>query len=244
MRWRRCGASPTSRCPTRRSTTIASCAPAIPRRSTAPARPPTQVARHRAGAGRARARAPCCSRAPRPRRPPPWPAAVPGAVFHERAGLVVVKPRARPAGGDRGRRGRRDRRTCPSPRRPPSSLEAAGVRVSPGSPTWASPGVHRLLDRRGELDAADCCVVVAGMEGALPSVVAGSRPPRSSPCPPAWATAHRSRASRRCCRCCRRARRASSVVNIDSGFAAAQVRVPDRATRSPRRGAAAAHGSS
>ncbi len=34
-------------------------------------------------------------------------------------------------------------------------------------------GVHRLLAVRDRLDAADCLVVVAGMEGALPSVVGG-----------------------------------------------------------------------
>jgi len=34
-------------------------------------------------------------------------------------------------------------------------------------------GLHRLLAVRDELDAADCLVVVAGMEGALPSVVGG-----------------------------------------------------------------------
>ncbi len=34
-------------------------------------------------------------------------------------------------------------------------------------------GIHRLLAVRDELDAADCLVVVAGMEGALPSVVGG-----------------------------------------------------------------------
>lgn len=34
-------------------------------------------------------------------------------------------------------------------------------------------GLHRLLDARGRLDAARVIVVVAGMEGALPSVVAG-----------------------------------------------------------------------
>jgi len=34
-------------------------------------------------------------------------------------------------------------------------------------------GLHRLLAARDELDAADCLVVVAGMEGALPSVVGG-----------------------------------------------------------------------
>ena len=34
-------------------------------------------------------------------------------------------------------------------------------------------GMHRLLSVRESLDAADCLVVVAGMEGALPSVVGG-----------------------------------------------------------------------
>ena len=34
-------------------------------------------------------------------------------------------------------------------------------------------GLHRLLATRAVLDAADCLVVVAGMEGALPSVVGG-----------------------------------------------------------------------
>jgi NCAIR mutase (PurE)-related protein len=34
-------------------------------------------------------------------------------------------------------------------------------------------GLHRLLGVRDQLDEADCLVVVAGMEGALPSVVGG-----------------------------------------------------------------------
>jgi pyridinium-3,5-biscarboxylic acid mononucleotide synthase len=34
-------------------------------------------------------------------------------------------------------------------------------------------GIHRLLDSRARLDAASVLIVVAGMEGALPSVVAG-----------------------------------------------------------------------
>jgi NCAIR mutase (PurE)-related protein len=34
-------------------------------------------------------------------------------------------------------------------------------------------GLHRLLDVRDQLEEADCLVVVAGMEGALPSVVGG-----------------------------------------------------------------------
>ena len=34
-------------------------------------------------------------------------------------------------------------------------------------------GIHRLLAARADLDRADCLVVVAGMEGALPSAVGG-----------------------------------------------------------------------
>ena len=34
-------------------------------------------------------------------------------------------------------------------------------------------GLHRLLAARPALDTADCVVVVAGMDGALPSVVGG-----------------------------------------------------------------------
>ena len=34
-------------------------------------------------------------------------------------------------------------------------------------------GIHRLLNNRAVIDSADVLIVVAGMEGALPSVVAG-----------------------------------------------------------------------
>lgn len=34
-------------------------------------------------------------------------------------------------------------------------------------------GIHRLLDQRGKLEAADCIIVAAGMDGALASVVGG-----------------------------------------------------------------------
>jgi NCAIR mutase (PurE)-related protein len=34
-------------------------------------------------------------------------------------------------------------------------------------------GLHRILAARADLDSANCLVVVAGMEGALPSVVGG-----------------------------------------------------------------------
>jgi NCAIR mutase (PurE)-related protein len=34
-------------------------------------------------------------------------------------------------------------------------------------------GLHRIMSARERLDAADCLIVIAGMEGALPSVVGG-----------------------------------------------------------------------
>jgi pyridinium-3,5-biscarboxylic acid mononucleotide synthase len=60
----------------------------------------------------------------------------------------------------------------------PVAAEAAltvrvhGAGVVPVSDVGVS-GLHRVLAVRDELAAADCLVVVAGMEGALPSVVGG-----------------------------------------------------------------------
>ncbi|NYG54297.1 nickel pincer cofactor biosynthesis protein LarB [Nocardioides perillae] len=49
-------------------------------------------------------------------------------------------------------------------------VHGAGVRVVTDV---GVAGLHRLLAVRDELERADCLVVVAGMEGALPSVVGG-----------------------------------------------------------------------
>ncbi|MFP5347451.1 MAG: nickel pincer cofactor biosynthesis protein LarB [Actinomycetes bacterium] len=60
----------------------------------------------------------------------------------------------------------------------PVAAEAAltvrvhGAEVDP-VPDVGVAGIHRLLAVRDRLDEADCLVVVAGMEGALPSVVGG-----------------------------------------------------------------------
>ena len=52
------------------------------------------------------------------------------------------------------------------------TAEAMGARVDRIYDVGVA-GVHRLLERRKRLDAARVVVVVAGMEGALPSVVSG-----------------------------------------------------------------------
>ena len=51
-----------------------------------------------------------------------------------------------------------------------ASVHGAGVQVVQDV---GVAGLHRLLAVRPQLEAADCLVVVAGMEGALPSVVGG-----------------------------------------------------------------------
>lgn len=52
------------------------------------------------------------------------------------------------------------------------TLEIAGVAVRRVSDVGVA-GIHRLLDQRHQLAGADCAIVVAGMEGALASVVGG-----------------------------------------------------------------------
>jgi NCAIR mutase (PurE)-related protein len=53
-----------------------------------------------------------------------------------------------------------------------TTAEAMGVRVSRLSDVGIA-GIHRLLNASDTLQRADAIVVVAGMEGALPSVVGG-----------------------------------------------------------------------
>lgn len=98
-------------------------------------------------------------------------AAVDGAVFHPTPRLVVVKPSdsvidatvAVVAAGTSD---------LPVAEEAAVALGAAGVTVNRVTDVGVA-GVHRVTERRDELEAADCLVVVAGMEGALPSVVAG-----------------------------------------------------------------------
>jgi NCAIR mutase (PurE)-related protein len=57
------------------------------------------------------------------------------------------------------------------------TAEALGLAVSRTYDVGVA-GIHRVIDHRDEIESAGCVIVVAGMEGALPSVVAGlvSRP--------------------------------------------------------------------
>jgi NCAIR mutase (PurE)-related protein len=159
-------------------------------------------------------------------------AAVPGARYDERSRLVVVKPA-------------RDRVAAtvavvaagtsdlPVAEEASVALEAARVDVVRITDVGVA-GVHRVLEHRAAFEAADAVIVIAGMEGALPSVVAGltSTPIVAVPTSVGYGasfegvTALLSMMSS--------CAPGVSVVNIDNGFGAAQV-----AFRAVRRVAAA-----
>ncbi len=92
------------------------------------------------------------------------------AVFHERSGIIV-------AGGMGGRKGRVlvvSAGTSDIPVAEEAALTASflGSRVETLYDVGVA-GLHRLLGNREEIGLARCIIVVAGMEGALPSVVGG-----------------------------------------------------------------------
>ena len=113
------------------------------------------------------------------------------------------------------------------------ALEAAGVSVIRITDVGVA-GVHRVLEHRASFEAADAVIVVAGMEGALPSVVAGltSTPIVAVPTSVGYGASFEGLtallAMMTSCA------PGVSVVNIDNGFGAAQV-----AFRTVRRVAAA-----
>ena len=98
--------------------------------------------------------------------------ALPRAELHMPARLITV------AGGERGpARGHvtvvsGGTSDLPIAQEAAVTAEALGADVTSVSDVGVA-GLHRLLAHRDALDAADAIVVVAGMEGALPSVVGG-----------------------------------------------------------------------
>ena len=148
-------------------------------------------------------------------------AAVPGARYDARSRLVVVKA-ARdhvPATVAVVAAGTSD---LPVAEEASVALEAAGVDVLRITDVGVA-GVHRVLEHRAAFEAADAVIVVAGMEGALPSVVAGltSTPIVAVPTSVGYGASFEGLtallAMMSSCA------PGVSVVNIDNGFGAAQV---------------------
>jgi NCAIR mutase (PurE)-related protein len=84
-------------------------------------------------------------------------------------------------------------------------------------------GLHRVLEQRPRIDAADVVVVVAGMEGALPSVVAGltGRPIVAVPTSVGYGASFEGLAA--LLAMLNACAPGVAVVNIDNGFGAALV---------------------
>jgi NCAIR mutase (PurE)-related protein len=98
-------------------------------------------------------------------------ARVPGAVHHERARCITVAPAELPRHG-------RIAVVCAGTADLPVAEEAAVTAQVAGNrvDTFRDVGVaglHRLLGRLEDIASANVIVAVAGMEGALPSVLAG-----------------------------------------------------------------------
>ncbi len=157
-------------------------------------------------------------------------AAVPDATYDERSGLVVLQRAASVT--DRVvavvAAGTSD---LPVAEEAAGTAGALGLEVARVEDVGVA-GVHRVLAHRDEIEAADCVVVVAGMEGALPSVVAGltSKPVVAVPTSVGYGASFEGLAAllgmlSSCAP-------GVAVVNIDNGFGAALV--ADRIVRGGR----------
>ena len=157
-------------------------------------------------------------------------AAVPDATYDEHSGLVVLQRAASVT--DRliavVAAGTSD---LPVAEETAGTAGALGLEVARVEDVGVA-GVHRVLAHRDEIEAADCVVVVAGMEGALPSVVAGltSKPVVAVPTSVGYGASFEGLAAllgmlSSCAP-------GVAVVNIDNGFGAALV--ADRIVRGGR----------
>jgi pyridinium-3,5-biscarboxylic acid mononucleotide synthase len=149
-------------------------------------------------------------------------AAVPNATYHPRSRLIVAK-RA-PADAALGvvsviSAGTAD---LPVADEAAESADALGVAVERITDVGVA-GIHRVLERRPEFEATDVSIVVAGMDGALPSVVAGltSRPVVAVPTSVGYGAAFEGLAA--LLSMLNACAPGVSVVNIDNGFGAALV---------------------
>ena len=156
--------------------------------------------------------------------------AVPDAAYDPRSGLVVLQraPRADGRSVAVVAAGTSD---LPVAEEAAGTADALGLDVTRVEDVGVA-GVHRVLAHRADLEAADCVIVVAGMEGALPSVVAGltSRPVVAVPTSVGYGASFEGLAAllgmmSSCAP-------GVAVVNIDNGFGAALV--ADRIVRGGR----------
>jgi NCAIR mutase (PurE)-related protein len=100
-------------------------------------------------------------------------AALPEAHHHEPSNLLVI--RAAPHGRGTVAVVSAGTSDLPVADEAAATAEAFGLSVERITDVGVA-GLHRILERLPTLEQMDCVIVVAGMEGALPSVVAGLIP--------------------------------------------------------------------
>jgi pyridinium-3,5-biscarboxylic acid mononucleotide synthase len=147
---------------------------------------------------------------------------VPEAVHHPRSGLVVVKPAERPVEPGTVAVVSAGTSDLPIAEEAAETAAALGIDVTRIEDVGVA-GLQRLLARRDDVEHADCVIVVAGMEGALPSVLAGlvSKPVVAVPTSVGYGASFEGLAAllgmlSSCAP-------GVAVVNIDNGFGAAHV---------------------
>jgi NCAIR mutase (PurE)-related protein len=149
----------------------------------------------------------------------------PEAEWDERSGLIVAK-RASTApdavGAGRVAVVSAGSSDIPVAEEAARTVEALGLEVTRTYDVGVA-GLHRLIDARDEIEAADAVIVVAGMEGALPSVVSGmtSKPVVAVPTSVGYGAAFEGVAA--LLAMMTGCAPGVSVVNIDNGFGAAHV---------------------
>ncbi len=145
--------------------------------------------------------------------------AAPMATYHPRSGLIVARRTEEAplghvlvvtAGTSDG----------PVAEEAAVASSALGLKVEEVSDVGVA-GVHRVAAHRDALDGADCAIVVAGMEGALPSLVAGltSTPVVAVPTSVGYGASFRGLAA--LLAMLNACAAGVAVVNIDNGFGAA-----------------------
>jgi pyridinium-3,5-biscarboxylic acid mononucleotide synthase len=147
---------------------------------------------------------------------------VPAAEYHPRSGLVVAKRGGN--GAVLGTVAIVSAGTSDQPVAEEAAVTASALALATDViEDVGVAGVHRLLDQRERIDGADCVVVVAGMEGALPSVVAGltSRPVIAVPTSVGYGASFQGLAA--LLAMLSSCAPGICVVNIDNGFGAALV---------------------
>jgi pyridinium-3,5-biscarboxylic acid mononucleotide synthase len=148
--------------------------------------------------------------------------AIPDATYHARSRLVVAKRADADLALGVARVVSAGTADLPVADEAAETADALGLDVTRITDVGVA-GIHRVLERREEMEAADVAVVVAGMDGALPSVVAGliSKPIVAVPTSVGYGASFDGLAA--LLAMLNACAPGVSVVNIDNGFGAALV---------------------